>query len=124
LWTLVRLVQVKPQTPLLNQENDANNEAGKSGEQPTAPKNTKPGSDSKPNPRPEDGPPDLDELWNDFNRKLGSLLAIKIKNLQIIQIHPKGRIKIFLALNQSIKIIRITIRKILVIKPKIGLNAI
>jgi len=77
LWTLVRLVQVKPQTPLLNQENDANNEAGKSGEQPTAPKNTKPGSDSKPNPRPEDGPPDLDELWNDFNRKLGSLFGNK-----------------------------------------------
>ena len=40
LWSLFRLVQVKPQTPLLNQENDSNNEAGKSGDQPTSPKDT------------------------------------------------------------------------------------
>ena len=35
------------------------------------------GSNGRPKPPSEDGPPDLDVLWNDFNRRLGSLFGSK-----------------------------------------------
>jgi membrane protease subunit HflK len=44
-----------------------------------------PGKETKPNPEPkrpaaEDGPPDLDELWKDFNRRLGGLFGGNAKD--------------------------------------------
>ncbi len=78
LWALFRFMQVKPQLPLLSQENDSNKgDNGQSTDSSNPPKATKPNNDSKSNQRPEDGPPDLDELWNEFNRKLGSMFGSK-----------------------------------------------
>lgn len=44
-----------------------------------------PSQGNKPNseprrPAPEDGPPDLDELWKDFNRRLGGLFGGNVKD--------------------------------------------
>ena len=78
LWALFRFMQVKPQLPLLSQENDPNKaDNGQSGESANNPQSAKPSNDPKSNQRPVDGPPDLDELWNDFNRKLGSMFGSK-----------------------------------------------
>lgn len=40
---------------------------------PDAP--TQGGDDRRPRPTPNQGPPDLDELWKDFNRKLGGMFG-------------------------------------------------
>lgn len=78
LLALFRYMQVKPQLPLFSQENDpTKGENGQSGESSNNPQSTKPSNDPKSNQRPEDGPPDLDELWNEFNRKLGSMFGSK-----------------------------------------------
>ena len=56
---------------------DAQSNPGAQGEQPPVP--PPPPSPPPPPPpqgrRPEQGPPDLDELWRDFNRKLGKLFG-------------------------------------------------
>lgn len=77
---LTQILSHKPRFlcgPLLNEQNDANSDQSKK------PENT--ASDSK-NPRDlpprqnapkSDGPPDLDVLWNDFNRRLGDFFGGK-----------------------------------------------
>ena len=64
--------------PVLAQENDPS----KDGVKPTgdADTNSATGS-SKPtnSSNPKDGPPDIDVLWNDFNRRLGSMFGGKGK---------------------------------------------
>ena len=35
----------------------------------------------QPDKRPENGPPDLDELWQDLNRKLGGLFGVALLSL-------------------------------------------
>jgi len=61
---------------------DAVNEAGKPGSEPPQvpppPPSAPPPAPQRPPVRPqgaEQGPPDLDELWRDFNRKLGKLFG-------------------------------------------------
>ncbi len=51
-------------------------ENGKTDGKPPEPEPTRPPPDRGPsNTRPNAGPPDLDELWKDFNRKLGGLFG-------------------------------------------------
>ena len=62
--------------PVLAQENDPS----KDGVKPTGEADTNSASgSSKPtnSSNPKDGPPDLDVLWNDFNRRLGSMFGGK-----------------------------------------------
>jgi membrane protease subunit HflK len=48
--------------------------ANRPDDEPTPP----PGNNNRPRGQgPNQGPPDLDELWRDFNRKLGGLLGNK-----------------------------------------------
>jgi membrane protease subunit HflK len=60
---------------------DQAGEGAKAGERPTEPEPSKPEPAKppidkfQPGKRPSSGPPDLDELWKDFNRKLGGLFG-------------------------------------------------
>ena len=59
----------KPDTPPPENQPPAQPPQGPSGPQG--------GNDRPPNKGPRQGPPDLDELWRDFNRKLGGLFGGK-----------------------------------------------
>ena len=66
--------------PRWGRSDDANSSDGADAEpvrpSPKAPDVPAQGNDNKrPRPSPTQGPPDLDELWRDFNRKLGGLFG-------------------------------------------------
>ncbi|MES2787601.1 MAG: FtsH protease activity modulator HflK [Pseudomonadota bacterium] len=52
---------------------------GRGGDDNKPPENNKPENNGGRNQGPNQGPPDLDELWRDFNRKLGGLFGGKGK---------------------------------------------
>jgi membrane protease subunit HflK len=57
-------------------EDDKATDSGKPENKPTEGEpNLPPAENPKPSARPNSGPPDLDELWKDFNRKLGGLFG-------------------------------------------------
>jgi len=66
LWTIYHVVH----RPILAQENQTPEEPGTGEKKGVEPKR----------PLSEDGPPDLDELWQDFNRRLGGLFGGNSKN--------------------------------------------
>jgi membrane protease subunit HflK len=57
-------------------EDDKATDSGKPENKPTEGEPTLPPAENpRPSARPNSGPPDLDELWKDFNRKLGGLFG-------------------------------------------------
>jgi membrane protease subunit HflK len=78
LWAIWALLQEKQVRPVFSQENSPNkSDENKLDDKQASPQETNPENSARPNPRPEDGPPDLDVLWNDFNRRLGSMFGAK-----------------------------------------------
>ena len=83
LWALLHMLQQAPQRPLLAQENEQNKGDVSGQNQPKDEVKSAPtgnSADSKPNKSAQDGPPDLDDLWNEFNHRLGNLFGSKNKN--------------------------------------------
>lgn len=82
LWKIYNWLKPLVSGPLLSQENGPNNvdsnkdETNKAGDSDHSSNNqTNPNQGTRNNP--QDGPPDLDELWNDFNKRLGNLFGNK-----------------------------------------------
>ena len=64
--------------PRWGRSDDANAENGENGQRPSGSETPPPPPPAPPRNRgqgPTQGPPDLDELWRDFNRKLGGLFG-------------------------------------------------
>lgn len=70
------ILQAKKDLPLLAEQNSPEGSDKKPDSDGRSSSSNQPSN--QPNRRPEqDGPPDLDELWNDFNRRLGNLFGSK-----------------------------------------------
>jgi membrane protease subunit HflK len=92
LWRLADLLRAEPRNTFSPQLAESappsdpqdGKSTGQSASSGTNPSNVNPTpqaqSPAPKNPHSEDGPPDLDELWSDFNKRLGNLFGNKKPN--------------------------------------------